>query len=89
MRSTRRFRLTKASKILIFILVVALIGGGVSVGLKTGVVKTNSDKKESVSENKNDYNDNNTISADEDGNVINTDKSDDKTINISLDEWIG
>ena len=53
-------------------------------------VKTNSDKKESVSENKNDYNDNNnTISADEDGNVINTDKSDDKTINISLDEWIG
>lgn len=89
MRSTRRFRLTKASKILIFILVVALLGGGVSVGLKTGVVKTNSDKKESVSENKNDYNDNNTISADEDGNVINTDKSDDKTINISLDEWIG
>lgn len=89
MRSTRRFRLTKASKILIFILVVALLGGGVFAGLKTGVVKTNSDKKESVSENKNDYNDNNTISADEDGNVINTDKSDDKTINISLDEWIG
>lgn len=89
MRSTRRFRLTKASKILIFILVVALLGGGVIAGLKTGVVKTNSDKKESVSENKNDYNDNNTISADEDGNVINTDKSDDKTINISLDEWIG
>ena len=28
MRSTRRFRLTKASKILIFILVVALLGGG-------------------------------------------------------------
>ena len=89
MRSTRRFRLTKASKILIFILVVALLGGGVLAGLKTGVVKTNSDKKESVSENKNDYNDNNTIFADEDGNVINTDKSDDKTINISLDEWIG
>ena len=89
MRSTRRFRLTKASKILIFILVVALLGGGVFAGLKTGVVKTNSDKKESVSENKNDYNDNNTIYADEDGNVINTDKSDDKTINISLDEWIG
>lgn len=89
MRSTRRFRLTKASKILIFILVVALLGGGVFAGLKTGVVKTNSDKKESVSENKNDYDDNNTISADEDGNVINTDKSDDKTINISLDEWIG
>lgn len=89
MRSTRRFRLTKASKILIFILVVALLGGGVFAGLKTGVVKTNSDKKESVSENKNDYNDNNTISADEDGNVINTDRSDDKTINISLDEWIG
>lgn len=90
MRSTRRFRLTKASKILIIILVVSLLGGVVFAGLKTGVVKTNSDKKESVSENKNDYNDNNnTISADEDGNVINTDKSDDKTINISLDEWIG
>ena len=35
----KRFRLTKGAKILIMILVVALIGGGIFMGLKTGVVK--------------------------------------------------
>lgn len=31
----------------------------------------------------------NVLAADENGNVINTEKEDVKTINISLDEWIG
>ena len=35
----RRFRLTKGAKILIMVLVIALIGGGLFMGLKTGVVK--------------------------------------------------
>lgn len=35
----KRFRLTKGAKILILILVIALIGGGIFMGLKTGVVK--------------------------------------------------
>ena len=43
--STKRFRLTKASKILIMVLVIALIGGGVFAGLKTGIVKMNSGTK--------------------------------------------
>ena len=35
----KRFRLTKGAKVLILILVIALIGGGIFMGLKTGVVK--------------------------------------------------
>lgn len=72
----KRFRLTKASKILIMILVVALIGGGIFAGLKTGLVKT---KNKTLAK----------VSADKDGNVINTEKKNNKTINLSLDEWVG
>ena len=71
----RRFKLTKAAKILIMVLVVALLGGGVFAGIKTGFVKTDNKLMQSL--------------MDEDGNVINTDKADAKTINLSLDEWIG
>lgn len=35
----KRFRLTKGAKILIIILVMALIGGGIFMGLKSGIVK--------------------------------------------------
>lgn len=87
----KRFRLTKAAKILIMVLVVALIGGGVFAGLKTGLIKT--DKKtetnENVATNDNTNSDVTNIGTDDDGNVINTEKTDDKTINLSLDEWIG
>ena len=55
--STKRFRLTKASKILIVVLVMALIGGAIFGGVRSGFIKTKS--------------------------------SDDGTINLSLDEWIG
>lgn len=73
---SKRFRLTTASKILIMILIVVLIGGGVFAGLKTGIVKTK--KSATLS-----------VNADKDGNVINTDKKENDTINLSLDEWIG
>lgn len=94
----RRFRLTKAAKILILLLIVALIGGGVFAGLKTGVLKTSTDtetkKEESVTPNSpsnkvEESKENSTLDYDENGNVMNTEKTSEDTINISLDEWIG
>lgn len=66
----KRFRLTKGAKVLIFVLIIGIVIGGISIGLKTGVVK-------------------NDIYTDESGNVINTTKTSEDTINLSLDEWIG
>ena len=66
----KRFRLTKGAKVLIFILIVGILGGGVFAGLKSGIVK-------------------NDIPTDDNGNVINTEKTTADTINLSLDEWIG
>lgn len=74
----KRFRLTKAAKILIMVVVVALLGTGVFAGVKTGLVSTGKDKNKDVA-----------VDYDENGNVMNTDKTDDATINLSLDEWIG
>lgn len=85
--STRRFRLTKTAKIIIMILIIALVGGGVFAGVKTGFIKTKEDAKNEtiVTDNK--------VKSD---NVSNTTLSDknktdvsDNTINLSLDEWIG
>ena len=73
-RKAKRFKLTKAAKVLILLVVVALIGGGVFAGLKTGVVKPDEELAALM---------------DDDGNVINTEKTSEDTINLSLDEWIG
>ena len=78
----RRFRLTKAAKILILVVVVALLGGGVFAGLQTGLVTTG-DK----TANKGDSN--TVVNYDANGNVMTTTKTDNATINLSLDEWIG
>ena len=78
----RRFRLTKAAKILIVLLVIALFGGGVYAGMKTGLVTT--EKKGTKKPNKGTV-----VDYDENGNVMNIDNSNDATINLSLDEWIG
>lgn len=78
--STKRFKLTRVAKILIFLIVLSGIGASVFLGLKTGIIKRESDKKVSSDSN---------ATSDTDCNVINTDKKDDKTINLSLDEWIG
>lgn len=89
--STKRFRLTKTAKILLFVIFIALIGGGVFLGIKSGLVKTSKDKETAMSEknDKNNVRDTYDSLVDDDGNVINTEKDDNKTINISLDEWIG
>lgn len=73
-RKAKRFKLTKAAKVLILLVVVAAIGGGVFAGLKTGVVKPDKELAALM---------------DDDGNVINTEKASEDTINLSLDEWIG
>lgn len=89
--STKRFRLTKTAKILLFVIIVALIGGGVFLGVKGGLIKTSGDKEPGVVEEntKSDVKDMDSSLVNDDGNVINTEKDDNKTINISLDEWIG
>lgn len=89
--STKRFRLTKTAKILLFVIIVALIGGGVFLGVKGGLIKTSGDKEPGVVEEntKSDVKDTDSSLVNDDGNVINTEKDDNKTINISLDEWIG
>lgn len=90
--STRRFRLTKTAKILIMVLIIALVGGGVFAGVKTGFIKTNDGSKNEtvVTDNKdnNKVETNNTTTNNTSSNKNKTDVSDD-TINLSLDEWIG
>lgn len=90
----RRFKLTKAAKILIMVLVLALIGGGVFAGVKTGFIKTSTDKSIKTETNNTEEKNETSVTEkvptyDENGNVINIEKTDDKTINLSLDEWIG
>ena len=43
MKKAKRFRLTKAAKILIMVLIVALIGGGILAGGQAGVISTKKD----------------------------------------------
>jgi len=93
----RRFRLTKAAKVLILVVILALVGGGVFAGVKTGIIKTSDDKKNTgVVNNKTEEVINNTTQNtdnlpeyDENGNVMNIEKTEANTINLSLDEWIG
>lgn len=85
--SARRFRLTKAAKILLLVVVMVLIGGGVFFGIKGGLIKTTPNKATVSTEKVKDKTGNSSV--DKDGNVINTEKDNNKTINLSLDEWIG
>lgn len=75
----KRFRLTKASKILILVMILALIGGGGYFGFSKGFIKTKS-KNESVTADKKT---NTNVEA-----AKHIDASD-STINLALDEWIG
>lgn len=76
--STKRFRLTKASKILIVVLVMALIGGAIFGGVRSGFIKTKSSSGNQKSKNK--------ITL---FKTSKTKSSDNGTINLSLDEWVG
>lgn len=75
----KRFRLTKASKILILVMILALIGGGGYFGFSKGFIKTKS-KNESVTADKKT---NTNVEA-----AKHIDAGD-STINLALDEWIG
>ena len=77
-----RFRLTPVAKVLCLIIVLAIIGGGVFAGFKSGFIKNDFDKKPITSSSP--------VSASsstekEDTSVTN----DSSAINLSLDEWIG
>jgi NitT/TauT family transport system substrate-binding protein len=76
MANGSRYKLTTFSKILILVLVLALIAGGIFVGVQKGVIKT---KKGNTAG----------VTPDADGNIINTEKTSEDTINLSVDEWIG
>ncbi len=80
-------RLTTFSKILILVLIVGLIGGGIYAGVSKGLITKKSDK--TVESNVKVEEVTSGPSADDDGNVINTAKESNDTINLSLDEWIG
>ena len=99
MKKAKRFRLTKAAKILIMVLIVALIGGGIFAGVQTGVIQTkknssgSTDTSQTVARTE-------TTSDNEDvdkKNIVKqtetkkdeTKTADDNAINVSLDEWIG
>ena len=89
----RRFRLTKAAKILLTVIIVALIGGGVVAGIKTGFIKTESESK--AEEGSKEVVSNKTETKPSDAKnekpATNTSEQTDdgRTINLSLDEWTG
>lgn len=93
MKKAKRFRLTKAAKILIMVLIVALIGGGIFAGTQTGMIQTKKDKSVSGTTTSETVAKTESTSNNEDDDKKNTVKKDEaKTaddINVSLDEWIG
>lgn len=85
MKKAKRFRLTKAAKILIMVLIIALLGGGIFAGTQTGMIQTKKNKKESIVSKTGNTNANKENSVNKDNKTA----DDDTTINLSLDEWIG
>lgn len=85
----KRFRLTKTAKILIFVIIILALAGGAFAAIKTGFVKTGKDKdtvKVETSIDKNKISGNNNVNTNTSEPDTNTD---DATINLSLDEFIG
>ena len=94
MKKAKRFRLTTASKVLIMVLIVALIGGGIFAGVQTGVIQTKKDKVETVAKTETtsdnvDTNKEDIIKQTETKKEEAKTADDDATINLSLDEWVG
>lgn len=86
----RRFRLTKAAKILIVIIVILGLAGGAFAAIKTGLVDLGNNKsgtEENVTDN--DVNSNETSENNNETDADTTYDISDATINLSLDEWIG
>lgn len=101
MKKAKRFRLTKAAKVLIMILIVALIGGGIFAGVQTGVIQTKKDKagssvttsetvaKKETASNNVDVNKEDTVKQTKMKKENTKTDDSDTTINLSLDEWVG
>lgn len=87
--STKRFRLTKTAKIMIFIVIIALLGGGVFAGLKTGLVKTNTKADQKVEASSSDTYSKVNVSDKKDTTDTNNKSNNTNVINLSLDEWVG
>lgn len=73
-RKGKRFKLTKAARVIIFLLIIAVIGGAGYFALSSGVIKT--DEKTEVT--------NKTTNE-----TLASKPSETKEINLSLDEWTG
>lgn len=87
--STKRFRLTKTAKIMIFVLIIALLGGGVFAGLKTGLVKTGNKSEQEAEKSNSSVNSNVDTSNKETTTNTNNKSETTNIINLSLDEWVG
>ena len=83
----RRFRLTKAAKILIVIVIILALAGGAFAAIKTGLVKTGDDSTTTKVETTNDKDDTSVNDSEPDADT--TYDTSDAIINLSLDEWIG
>lgn len=87
-----RFRLTTTAKVLIAVIILAVIGGGIFAGLKTGVIKDDTKETKEKIDNaihKVSKEDAEEYAGDDEDSVITMDKETEDTINLSLDEWIG
>lgn len=85
-----RYRLTTASKIIMIILVLALAGGGIFAGVKTGFIKTSSKNQNEVMEMEVNKVKDRVENNQTDMNVSNdSDELSNNTINMSIDEWVG
>ncbi len=82
-----RFRLTKAAKVLISLILAIVVVVGVVFGLKSGLIKNDIKDKKTNKEVNAVLND--TETSDDPDTVMTTDKKSASTINVSLDEWIG
>lgn len=91
----RRFRLTKAAKVILVVLIMVAIGGGLFWGVKSGVIKTKSDDGGATAQTKpaeNAGSEQKPEKPSEKNPVTTADKGiedSDEVIDLSLDEWIG
>lgn len=85
----KRYRLTKTTKILVFILLLAILGGGVFAAVKSGMVSLEKGNKETFQES--DNSSSQVVVSNEENNSKQPSSTSKKTeeINLSLDEWVG
>lgn len=78
----KQFKLTKAAKVLLSVLLIVVIAAAAVIGIKTGFLKKSDDKS------KTEIASGSASTVDDAGNKIGGDK-DDNVFNVSMDEWIG